>query len=44
MAISAKPNRSRIVLSFPREHRSRVEKIAEALAACLGQDKILYDK
>ena len=44
MADSAKPNRFRIVLSFPGEHRSRVEKIAEALAARLGQDKILYEK
>ena len=38
------PKRFRVALSFPGEHRSRVEKIAEALAARLGREKILYDK
>jgi len=36
--------RFRVALSFPGEHRARVEKIAESLAAVLGRDKILYDK
>jgi hypothetical protein len=31
-------------LSFPGEHRVRVEKIAEALAAKLGKERILYDR
>ena len=31
-------------MSFPGEHRKRVKKIAEALAAKLGKDKVLYDK
>ncbi|SPF36258.1 hypothetical protein SBA4_1840036 [Candidatus Sulfopaludibacter sp. SbA4] len=37
-------NRFRVALSFPGEYRARVEKIAEALAARLGREKILYDK
>src|ERR1017187_704465 len=36
--------RFRIALSFPGEHRSRVESIANMLAASLGREKILYDK
>jgi hypothetical protein len=44
MTDPAKPKRFRVALSFPGEHRSRVEKIAEALAAHLGRDKVLYDK
>ncbi len=33
-----------VALSFPGEHRTRVEAIASALAATLGQEKVLYDK
>lgn len=40
----AKTKRFRVALSFPGEHRSRVEEIAEALARRLGRDKVLYDK
>jgi tetratricopeptide (TPR) repeat protein len=40
----AKPRRFRVALSFPGEHRPRVEKVAEALAATLGREKILYDQ
>jgi tetratricopeptide (TPR) repeat protein len=36
--------RFRVALSFPGEHRSRVENIATALADHLGRDKILYDR
>lgn len=36
--------RFRVALSFPGEHRDRVEKIAEALAATLGRNAILYDR
>ena len=36
--------RFQVALSFPGEHRDRVEKIAEALAARLGRDHILYDR
>jgi tetratricopeptide (TPR) repeat protein len=36
--------RFRVALSFPGEYRGRVEKIAEALAAALGRDRVLYDK
>jgi hypothetical protein len=39
-----KPKRFRVALSFPGEHRSRVEKIAEALALRLGREKVLYDR
>ena len=35
--------RFRVALSFPGEYRARVERIAEALAAKLGRDKVLYD-
>jgi tetratricopeptide (TPR) repeat protein len=38
------PRRFRVALSFPGEHRSRVENIATILAARLGRDQILYDK
>lgn len=31
-------------MSFPGEHRKRVESIAETLAAKLGKEKILYDR
>ena len=44
MARPAEPNRFRVALSFPGEHRSRVEKIAEALAGTLGREKVLYDQ
>ena len=36
--------RFRVALSFPGEHRARVEKIAEALAVRLGSDVVLYDR
>ena len=36
--------RFRVALSFPGEHRSRVENIANTLAARLGREKVLYDK
>ncbi len=36
--------RFQIALSFPGEHRSRVEAIATALALDLGKEAILYDK
>ena len=35
--------RFRVAVSFPGEHRARVENIATALAARLGRDQILYD-
>ncbi len=38
------PRRFRVALSFPGEHRKRVENIALVLARQLGQDKILYDQ
>ena len=34
----------RVALSFPGEHRSTVEPVAEALAASLGREQVLYDK
>src|SRR3984885_8899256 len=39
------PNRFsfQIALSFPGEHRSRVEKIANILAGSFGRERILYD-
>jgi hypothetical protein len=40
----ANPRRFRVALSFPGEHRERVETVAKALASKLGQDKVLYDK
>ena len=40
----AKSTRFRVALSFPGEHRPRVEKIAEALADHLTRERILYDK
>jgi tetratricopeptide (TPR) repeat protein len=36
--------RFRVALSFPGEHRGRVEKIAEALAGRLGREAVLYDR
>jgi tetratricopeptide (TPR) repeat protein len=36
--------RFRVALSFPGEHRARVENIANALAARLSREKVLYDK
>lgn len=39
-----RPRRFQIALSFPGEHRNRVEKIANALADQLGKGNILYDK
>jgi|SRR5580700_6637493 hypothetical protein len=36
--------RFRVALSFPGEYRGRIERIAEALAAALGRDRVLYDK
>jgi hypothetical protein len=36
--------RFRVALSFPGEHRARVEKIAGALADKLGRERVLYDK
>jgi tetratricopeptide (TPR) repeat protein len=38
------PKRFRVALSFPGEHRERVEKIAETLRETLGREKVLYDK
>ncbi len=40
----SKQFRFQVALSFPGEHRARVEKIAQVLRATLGQEKILYDK
>jgi len=39
-----KPVRFEVALSFPGEHRVRVERVAQALADSLGQEKVLYDK
>jgi hypothetical protein len=44
MSHPATTKRFRVALSFPGEHRARVERIAEALAAKLGREKVLYDK
>ncbi len=44
MPDSAKSHRFKVALSFPGEHRQRVETIANALAARLGQEAVLYDK
>lgn len=33
-----------VALSFPGEHRSRVEGVARELADTLGEDRVLYDK
>src|ERR1035441_8332820 len=44
MSPPATTKRFRVALSFPGEHRARVERIAEALAAKLGREKVLYDK
>jgi hypothetical protein len=42
--LSPKTRRFRVALSYPGEYRARVEKIAEALGARLGRDRVLYDK
>src|ERR1017187_4416684 len=39
-----KSKRFRVALSFPGEHRPRVEKIAEALAGDLTRERVLYDR
>ena len=44
MSPPASTKRFRVALSFPGEHRARVERIAEALADKLGREKVLYDK
>jgi tetratricopeptide (TPR) repeat protein len=44
MTLPANASRFRVALSFPGEHRKRVETIAEALAKKLGQEKVLYDQ
>ena len=44
MTQPAKSKRFRVALSFPGEHRPRVEAIASALAGTLGREKILYDR
>ncbi len=36
--------RFRVALSFPGEHRSCVEQVAEHLSAAVGRDGVLYDK
>jgi len=36
--------RFRVALSYPGEHRPRVENIATILAAHFGHDQILYDR
>ena len=43
MSEVSKPRRFRVALSFPGEHRERVEKIAEVLGGRLGRDRVLYD-
>src|ERR1035437_4460180 len=44
MSHPATTKRFRVALSFPGEHRDRVERIADALAAKLGREKVLYEK
>jgi tetratricopeptide (TPR) repeat protein len=44
MTLSANVRRFRVALSFPGEHRKRIENIAYALAKKLGREKVLYDK
>src|ERR1017187_6279757 len=44
MSHPATTKRFRVALSFPGEHRARVERIAEVLAGKLGREKVLYDK
>lgn len=44
MTTNLKSPRFKIALSFPGEHRQRVEKIAQALAVRLGEESILYDR
>lgn len=38
------PKRFAVALSFPGEHRSYVEEIAEALAATLTKQRVFYDR
>ena len=33
-----------MALSFPGQHRERVERIAEALGESLGRGRVLYDR
>jgi hypothetical protein len=40
----AEPFRFQVALSFPGGHRSRVERVAEALAASVGRERVLYDR
>ena|ERR1017187_7686614 len=44
MSHPAGTKRFRVALSFPGEHRGRIERIAEILAVHLGRDKVLYDR
>ena len=44
MTQAVQTRRFRVALSFPGEHRERVEKIAEALAGRLGRERVLYDR
>lgn len=37
-------SRFKVALSFPGQHRDRVESIAGYIAQSLGRDHILYDK
>ena len=42
--MQGQPKRFQVALSFPGEHRGRVEKIAETLAATLPRTSVLYDR
>ena len=44
MAKTVKPFRFKVALSFPGEHRGRVERIAYALVEKLGRGTVLYDR
>jgi hypothetical protein len=44
VAMTSPPKRFRVALSFPGEHRAFVGDVAEALAARVGRERILYDK
>jgi hypothetical protein len=39
-----RPNRFRVALSFPGEHRAFVEQVAEILGQKLGRDAVFYDR
>jgi hypothetical protein len=41
---SAAKYRFNVALSFPGEHRARVERIAQILAAKIGSERVLYDE